>query len=138
MKDVFTKIFIFAIFFTATAITCVAIISITYQVSVRYAIYFFKGLISESDFVKVVNLKHFSPFKSLWGWYLLQTAGKKGAVTPMMSQFHEKLLNIFMHPPSPECRKTPGIGGHQTILFAFSFYPNNSYFLSKGQEISFI
>ena len=36
MKDVFTKIFIFAIFFTATVITCVAIISISYQVSVRY------------------------------------------------------------------------------------------------------
>ena len=40
MKDVFTKIFIFAIFFTATVITCVAVISITYQVSVRYSLFF--------------------------------------------------------------------------------------------------
>ena len=61
---------------------------------------------------KVLNLKHLSPFKSLWVWYLLQTARKIGAVKPVMSQFHEKLLNIFSHPPVPECQKTPGIGRH--------------------------
>ena len=52
MKDVFIKIFIGAIFFTATAVTCVAIISITYQVLVSCNLIFQK-VGSKQNLVKI-------------------------------------------------------------------------------------
>ena len=83
-----------AILFTALAVTSVAIISSTYQISVSLALQ--EGL-STFLFKKHLSMNLVS----------FQTTRKIKAVEPILSPFYEKLFEILAQPPSPKCQKTP-------------------------------